>query len=112
MGREWIDGVMTQLRQEGYPVRRGFPVGKMPHLTAPAIAVCVEKLLPGAMTLRLDIYSPLKLGGGQCEDTTMAVVSLLARENGTVSAGACRFDENLGLFTQSVRAEFAEEAAE
>ena len=111
MGGEWIDTVMEQLQQDGYRVRRGYPVGRMPHLTAPAIAVCVEKITANGMTLRLDIYCPLNLGGAKCEDTTMAVMNTLAQGDGILSAGPCRFDENLGLFAQSVTVELVEAEA-
>ena len=111
MAGQRIDAVIQQLQEKGYPVRRGYPVGKIPYLTAPAIAVCVDKLTAEATTLRLEIYCPLNLGGGKCEDTAIAVMDALAQGEGILSAGACRFDENLGLFTQTVTAEFVESEA-
>lgn len=111
MAGQWIDLVIEQLRESGHRARRGYPVGKNPYLTAPAIAVCVEKITPAEKVLRLDIYCPLNLGGAKCEDTALSVMETLAQGDGIVAVGSCSFDENLGLFTQSVTVTFVENEA-
>ena len=108
MGNQWIDRVISLLQLASYRAQRGYPVGKMPYLTAPAVAVCVEKIVPDGITLRLDIYCPLKLGGEKCEDTAAGVLQTLVPLGGVLSAGPCRFDESVGLFTQSVEAAFTQ----
>ena len=41
----------------------------------------------------------------------MTVLGALAPLGGDLSAGPCRFDESMGLFTQSVEATFVENEA-
>ena len=100
--------MIERLRESDYQVRRGYPVDKIPYLTTPVIAVCLGKILPEGMTLKLHIFCPLKLGGETCEDTAMSVMEALSALGGRLSADACSFHESMGLFTQTVEVEFTE----
>ena len=107
MGNELVEKVMEQLRSAGIRVQRGYPEGRMPHLTGPVAAVFLDYEHPDTAAVAVRIYSPAKLGGSSCENAALAAAECIAAAGGRPYLQECAFDGQLGLFSQNVQAIFS-----
>lgn len=112
MGLQWIKKAVDALQQAGIRARRGYPAGKMPYLTAPAVGVSLEEATAEAVTVAVWVFAPLSDGGTACEDTAILAAETLARLGARYQIKCCDFDGRTGLFSLKVLAAFSQTAAE
>ena len=101
-----INDVLTSLQEEGIRCQRSFPVGKMPYLTGPVVAVNLAKTQVDLTTLAVHIYAPLRTGGIACEDMAIRVVRILDDLRGDCQVQECQFDGDMGLFHMTIFSTF------
>ena len=104
MGIEKVTEVIETLQKAGIRIQRGFPPEKMPYLTGTVAAAALEQVDKGLVTVAVRIYTPMRMGSEQCEDTAMLVAQAMAGMGAAYSMTGCKFDSKMGLFTMTVLA--------
>lgn len=104
---EQLQKVIEVLNGAGLPAGRGFPAGKMPHLTAPVARVTLRQVTEDVTSVNVQIYGPLSLGGTACEDAAAVAAQALAALGGQWQIGSCSFEGRSGTFQLPVVVSFA-----
>ena len=99
MGIEKVTEVIETLQKAGIRIQRGFP----PE-TGTVAAADLEQVDKGLVTVAVRIYTPMRMGSEQCEDTAMLVAQAMAGMGAAYSMTGCKFDSKMGLFTMTVLA--------
>lgn len=107
MDLEWISDAIDALEGAGIAARRGYLVGKIPHLTAPMATVSIESFQGYEMTLTVRIYTPLSMGGDACEDWALTAVNALKTRSSGCKVGACSYQRETGLFCVPITVTFS-----
>lgn len=107
MGIELIHETIHALQQAGIPAQRGLPAGKIPCITAPVAAVCIEKIEPSIVTLAVRIYAPAESGGAACEDAALQAAQALGQMDAGYQIQNAEFDSKSGLFGMTVLVTFS-----
>ena len=107
MGIELIHETIHALQQAGIPAQRGLPVGKIPCITAPVAAVCIDKIEPSIVTLAVRICTSAKSGGAACEDAALQAAQALGQIGAVYQIRNVEFDGKSGLFGITVLVTFS-----
>ena len=112
MGNPVVETLISALQAGGIRAASAWPGQKMPHLTAPAAAVCLEKADSGGgeTTVLVTVYSPGDDGGSACESAAMEAMEVLLESGADCLLEGCRYDGQLHLFYMELHASFAAEA--
>ena len=102
--------VISELVNGGVRAAAAWPGQKIPHLTAPAAAVCLEKAddAKGETTVLVTVYSPGDDGGSVCEAAAVAAMEVLQNAGAVCLLEGCRYDGQLHLFSMELHAVYAE----
>ena len=106
MGRITVEQIVTDLSTGGIRASAAWPGQKMPHLTAPAAAVCLEKADDAReqTTILVTVYSPGDQGGSACETAAVAAMGALQKTGAVCLLEGCRYDGQLHLFSMELHA--------
>ena len=90
-----------------------YPGGKMPNITEPRTAVCLQKVdhTQRTATVLVTVMVPVKLGGGACEDMAIRVGSVMEKLGGLCVQEECRFNGYADAFYIRVLGTFRGAAA-
>lgn len=98
MGVVMVDTVVDGLTEAGLRAAAAYPGEKMPHLTAPAVAVGLEKVENGIYTVRAEVLSPARLGGSTCEDYAETARTALEGLGAVCTQAGIGYDGRTDLF--------------
>lgn len=102
MGFPIVERVITTLSNSGIRAAAAWPGEKIPYLTAPAAAVCLEEADSSSMktTVLVTVYAP---GNGEsCEAAAAVAMEALQKDGGTCRLESCRYNGQLDLFTMAL----------
>ena len=106
MGTELVNQVVTWLQDAQIRAAEALPAQRMPRLESPAAAVNLSRLDDVAMTaeLTVDVIAPRACGGGVCNQSAEAVLTVLHRRGGHCILYGASFDGRMDCFVAQVRA--------
>ena len=110
MGNAVVEQVTANLAEGGIRAGYAWPGRKMPQLTGPAAAVCLEKVddAKRETTVLVTVCSPGDQGGNACETVALAAMAVLQESGAVCLLEGCRYDGQLNLFFMDLHAVFAE----
>lgn len=109
----YVSSVVAALKAAGIRAEAAYPGRRMPSVTEPVAAVCLEEVdhTGGAVGVLITVMSPAGRGGAVCEAAaetagkTAAKVTFAGKDTACVQE-ACKFDSNAGCYCTQVRVSF------
>lgn len=107
----YVNSVVTALKAAGIRAEAAYPGRRVPSITEPVAAVCLEEAdyTGGTAVVLITVMSPAGQGGAVCEaaaetaGNTTAKLALTGMDIACVQ-DACRFDSNAGCYYTQIRA--------
>lgn len=112
MGVVMVDTVVDGLSEAGLRAAAAYPGEKMPQLSAPVVAVGLEKVENGVYTVRAEVLSPAQLGGTACEMYAEEARTALEGLGAVCSQSGIDYDGRTDLFRIPILGLFPAEEAE
>lgn len=104
-----IQKVVDTLTAGGIRARRGYPPDTFIRPEEPVAAVTLHAAAGGEITLAVELYAQ---NATQCENKAWAAMELLVPLGAVCTAGRCRFQRTMGLFSLEVLVSWEEETVE
>lgn len=106
MGCLMANRAVNALINGGIRAASAWPGQKMPHITSPVAAVCLESAdyQKRETTILVTIYSPEEGGGDLCEVAAMEARDVLQAQGAYCKVEGCRYDGQLHLFSMELHA--------
>ena len=97
---EKLQALLDVLTEGGIRARRGYPTETYFRPERPVAAVYFQDFQGKTLTLAAQIFATQ---AADCEDSAYRALQLMKALGGYLSADACRYDRQMGLFSQQVR---------
>lgn len=103
-----VSDVVSALREAGIRAEAAWPGRRMPAITGPVAAVCMEQADYSAeiYRVRVTVFSPADRGGRVCEATAEAAAGAVATLRADCVQGICRFDADADCYCIPITATF------
>ena len=103
-----VSDVVSALREAGIRAEAAWPGRRIPAITGPVAAVCMEQADYSAeiYRVRVTVFSPADRGGRVCEATAEAAAEAVATLRADCVQGICRFDADADCYCIPITATF------